>query len=83
MTVNNSEFFSENSRKSYMNMYGLACVHLWTDGRKDGRTYRQTDGLADGRTCNEIGLSRRDRKNFVKKYFREFGKILQCSFYQD
>ena len=29
---------SESSKKSYMYMYGLACVHLWTDGRVGGRT---------------------------------------------
>ena len=49
-------------------MYGLACVHLWMDGREDGRTDRQTDGrtdgLVDGRTCNAIVLSRHDRKKF-------------------
>ena len=39
-------------------MYDLACVHLWTNGLVDGRT--------DGRTCNDIVLSRHDRKQILK-----------------
>ena len=68
MTVKDSENISESSKKSYMYMYGLACVHLWTDGRTEGRTDKQTDrrtdGWRDGRTCSDIVLSRRDRKKF-------------------
>ena len=43
----------------------------WTDRQPDGRT----EGLKGGRTCNDIVLGRRDRKEFCK-YFREFEKIL-------
>ena len=42
-------------------MYGLARVHLWTDGRTD----EWMDGWMDGRTCNDIVLSRRDRKKLM------------------
>ena len=42
---------------------------MWTDGRMCGRTH--------ARTYNDIVLSHARKRIFVKKYFREFGKILQ------
>jgi hypothetical protein len=45
-----------------MYMYGLACVHLWTNGLVDGRT--------DGRTDSDIVLSRHDRKKILKIFPR-------------
>ena len=48
-----------------MYMYGLACVHLWTDGHVDGRTDGRTGGWTDGRTCNDIVLSRHDLEKLI------------------
>ena len=42
--------------------------------RTDGRT----DGRADGRKCNDIVLSRHDRKTHFEKHFREFEKSYVC-----
>jgi hypothetical protein len=57
-----------------MYMYGLACVHLWTNGLVDGRTCGRTDGLVDGRTDgrtdSDIVLSRHDRKKILKIFPR-------------
>ena len=45
-------------------MHGLSDMRRWTDGRTDGRK------------CNDIVLSRHDRKTYFGKKFREFEKIL-------
>ena len=58
MTVKVLKNISESSKKSYMYMYGVTCVHLWTSGHVEGRTDRRMDG----RTCDDIVLSH-DHKN--------------------
>ena len=63
-----------------MNMYGLACVHLymWTDRHVDGRMDMWTDGRTDAQTCNDIVLSHDRKRIFVKKYFQESKKSSKC-----